>query len=269
MSLEYLSDDVLLNEILVQLPLSKLMQLCQSNKRFQILCQSDSLWENRAKYELSPEMLEQLVSQYSQTPFTWRNFYQYMMASFPVPVYLNGDIIDHQRVYYHNLQLTISNLVTMQKPYYSVIFLDDYSQPIVYGIYPSFRLKFLLENVQSITKILLIERISHSLPINDGPRNNNDQIIKNLKTLIYVGLTSTLSKFPLYAIYENNQLKFLHSTDQGRLCSALSVHELNTMIKMLDIHNISQMSKDQLCQRIADELASRGHFHRFIAKYTY
>ena len=287
-NIKTLTDDVLINEILPKLPLTDLIKLCQSDKQFETLCQSNQLWQNRSRLSINPNMLNQLLNGYQQDPFSWKNFYLYTMSSFTVPIYIYGDIVNTQPIYYNNLELTIDDLITsLEKPFdiYSIIFLDELSRPISTYSYPSNESNYFSDELKSIKKIVIVPEVIKSIRERESSRGRKPNstylekqkkhLIQNINNIIFTYLTSRANNLPLYAIVENDQLKFIihqptpsalvdnRVRNKGKLCQLFSGNELVLMIDLLEIDTPVNRSHEDLCQIIADELQKRGHFHKF------
>lgn len=247
-----LSDDILIAEILAQLPLKTLKQLCQSDAKLRKLCQSETLWENRIKREFPKEYVY-----HNPNNLTWQQLYQQLNNYKIVPVYANGDIISHLRIYFDKFEYTFSRSRQFQKygkyGMIDVVLLDQNSNPIIILSPPSMLInnKMLdyreipnLFNLKSVTKALITFKFDHPVSFY---------------------LTARASKFPVFAITDANgstylidRIKYPQPRYRGKTCLELSPQELQELYDNLHIVDDTQ----DLCGSIIKYLKSINHYHR-------
>lgn len=114
--IESLPDEILFN-VLVNLGLPDLLNLCQTSRRVYNICQDDTLWYQRIIREFPWEINSKPGGQ------TWEEWYIYVYNHQDIPVYRNGKLLGTVRIQNNDPTSTFGRLEQ---------YLDDASQ-IIYG----------------------------------------------------------------------------------------------------------------------------------------
>ncbi len=264
-------DEVLLFELLPRVPLKELAKLCQSDQRLRNLCQSEQLWENRVKYEFP-------IAYYTKTAypgFSWKQLYFYLSESKLVPIYFNGDIIDHLRVYYNTMYNTLKEGSKFKQG--TLILINEFGHPILLISYPGKKFEELSDDTKSIIKgIITNEPIleSTTTTINSGrgrgrnPNPNPKDVSKKLPTIIFYALTSPNSSIPIYAIKDgfgrmrivDNRKTDRRLINKGKICNFWRREELEELAKFLQL----PVDTNNLCETITNYLISINHYHMIL-----
>lgn len=155
MNLEIFPDQVLLTEILPNIPLRDLLNICSTNIRFRDLCREELLWmiKFRKQYPnfIKPENI------------TWRQLYLDLNIK-NVDVYVDGDVVGNIRIYiedkddFINNYDDIINLISNEQlgDNFIIIYTDRLFYPVLLQCYPDIKTKTLNKNINDIDHIIIL-----------------------------------------------------------------------------------------------------------------
>jgi hypothetical protein len=139
--LSLLPDDILLHEVLPNLPLERLNTLCRTSQKFQNLCNNEELWRIK--------VLKEYPKYPKPSHLSYSDFYKFLVESKEIPVYVGGNNYGNIRISdkypeYPLYQASIL-LPKILKPHvsaFTIVYTDDTFWPIGISNYPSNEIKF-------------------------------------------------------------------------------------------------------------------------------
>lgn len=158
MDLENFPDQVLLTEILPNIPLRDLLNLCSANMRFNNLCKEELLWMIKFRKEYSSMIKPDYI--------TWKELYMGVTNGNikNINVYINGNIIGNVYLYLDKLDYNINNYdkiinlipIKRRKSNISIIYTDNNFLPILFQSNSQKEIKILSTNVYDIQYVIVL-----------------------------------------------------------------------------------------------------------------
>lgn len=168
-----LPDQVLLDVVFPRLSYKEIGILCRVHSKFNDICNNDQMWFLKVQIDYPNYW------RYKPEYIFWRNYYEYLLNSKSIPVYLDGNIIGHVKYDSGRPLLTVEFLNKFEKEGHSAIYVDKNIEPLWRKPYDEYIVYRLTPEDTDVSKIMIINDMYWLAPENDNIEVSREIIYNN------------------------------------------------------------------------------------------